>query len=220
MITLPLIAVFSGIYMIRKGLSDTAPLINSPMVSGSTKSAKMASIKKAYGPMLRKYAGQIGIPESVAAAILAIESSGNGFAKDGRIIIRYEPHIFERYTGLTSKAKRAGQSAEYGNLERAIQLDENGAYLSISMGIGQIMGFNHKIVGYSSPKKMFEAFSVSIEPQIAAMFKFIANKKSILEAAREGDFARFAHGYNGPGYRANKYDTKMAELEKIYRGLE
>jgi hypothetical protein len=179
----------------------------------------MASIKKAYGPLLRKYAGQIGIPESVAAAILAIESSGNGFAKDGRIIIRYEPHIFKRYSDQESPAKRGGQSAEYGNLERAIQLDENAAYTSISMGIGQIMGFNHKIVGYSSPKAMFEAFHQSIEPQIAAMFKFIANSKSLLSAARDGDFAKFAYSYNGPGYKANKYDTKMASAEKIYREL-
>lgn len=210
---------FSGTYLLRKGLEETAPLINSPMVSGNTLSSKMASIKKAYGPMLRKYAGQIGIPESVAAAILAIESSGNGFAKDGRIIIRYEPHIFERYTGIKVPAKRGGQSAEYANLAKAIAVNENAAYLSISMGIGQIMGFNHKIVGYSSPKKMFEAFSVSIEPQIAAMFRFIANKKSMLEAAREGDFARFAHSYNGPGYRANKYDTKMHAAQKAYESV-
>lgn len=219
MLTLLFVGAFSGTYLLRKGLEDTAPLINSPMVSGSTLTAKMASIKKAYGPMLRKYAGQIGIPESVAAAILAIESSGNGFAKDGRIIIRYEPHIFERYTGQKVPAKRGGQSAEYANLARAIEVDRNAAYLSISMGIGQIMGFNHKIVGYSSPEKMFEAFSISIEPQIAAMFRFIANKKSILEAAREGDFARFAHGYNGPGYRANKYDTKMAAAQKAYESV-
>lgn len=217
MIVLPLIATISGLLLIRKGMEDTAPLIT--RVSGGTLKEKMRSIKSVYGKYIRDGANKLDIPESVAAAIVAIESSGNGFSSNGKMIIRYEPHIFKRYAGVESPAKRGSQAKEYESFENARKIDDTAAHMAISMGLAQIMGFNHKTLGYSSPQQMFAAMSKSIEPQIAGMFKFIQSKKSLVNAARNADFATFAHGYNGPGYRANKYDTKMATAKAAYESL-
>lgn len=212
MIVPAVLALASGaLYLFGQNKNDTASLVT--IVPGFTLSAKMQNIYNKYKAALHAGAAKINIPVTTAAAILAIESSGNGFAKDGRMIIRFEPHVFKRYTGVQVPFSHKNQSAEYNSFEGARKIDENAAYLSISMGLAQVMGFNHKTLGYKTPKDMFIDLQSDITQQIVGMFKFIGNKKSLVKAAQEGDFATFAHGYNGPGYRANKYDEKMANAK-------
>ena len=50
------------------------------------------------GEFTERRAAEIGIPYAVARAILQVESGGRSFADDGRMIIRFEPHIFYRQT--------------------------------------------------------------------------------------------------------------------------
>ncbi len=211
-------AVLSGTalicFLLTRGKDPTLPLIQ--QVYGGTLTQKMASIHAAYKQSLSYWSAKTGIPQSMSAAILAIESSGNGFAKDGRLIIRFEPHIFYGYTGQTVADTHKNQSAEYDAFSIAKSINENAAYLSISMGLAQVMGFNFKSVGYTSPKEMFNAFQADVTEQIAAMFKFIVNKAVCLNAAKINDFASFARGYNGSGYAKNKYDTKIADAKAAY----
>ncbi|MDM8531385.1 N-acetylmuramidase domain-containing protein [Anaerolineales bacterium HSG25] len=47
-----------------------------------------------YGGLLIPLAERLNIDPKVAAAVLTIESSGNSFGSDGRMIIRFENHIF------------------------------------------------------------------------------------------------------------------------------
>jgi hypothetical protein len=37
-------------------------------------------------------------------------------------------------------------------------------------------------------------------------------------ALKKQDWAAFAKAYNGPGYKANKYDTKLAEAYQHFSG--
>jgi hypothetical protein len=74
---------------------------------------------------------------------------------------------------------------------------------SISMGMPQIMGFNHKRIGYKSVKKMFDSFARSERSQIIGLFDFMGGRNSkMTKALRQKDFSTFARLYNGPGKAA------------------
>ena len=166
-------------------------------------------------------AAQRGIPAAVALAVFDIESSGAGFAKDGKMIIRYEPHIFKKYAGVDVPASRGGQAAEWANFAKASALDPEAAIKAISMGIAQIMGFNYKMVGFDSPQAMFNALSSSEASQILAFFGFIKSAK-LEDAARTGQWTYFANHYNGAGQKG--YDTKLADryahyVDRGYAGI-
>lgn len=193
---------------------ELAPLITK--IGGKTLQARMKSIWEAYGPYLKPSADRLQIPVSTCAAIIANESSGTGFGKDGRLLIRFEPKVFKKRTGQSVEYSHKNQAAEYESFERAKQVNEMEAYNSISMGMSQVMGFNCKMLGYSNPKDMFIAFQSGVGPQIDGFFKFVENKKNMVKYAQNDDFASFACGYNGSGYRANKYDEKMAAAKKAF----
>lgn len=158
-------------------------------------------------------AAQRNIPAAVALSVFDIESSGKGFAKDGKMIIRYEPHIFKKYTSVVVPAQRGGQSAEWANFAKASAVDQEAAIKSISMGIAQIMGFNYKWCGFDSPQAMFNAMSTSEAAQILAFFDFIRSAK-LEDAARTGQWTTFANKYNGPAQKG--YDTKLAKRYQYY----
>lgn len=61
-------------------------------------------IWNSYGGLLELVGKRLNIPVSAMAAVLAAESSGRTFAADGRMIIRFENHIFYRYWGEGNKA--------------------------------------------------------------------------------------------------------------------
>ena len=83
---------------------------------------------------------------------------------------------------------------------------------SCSWGMFQIMGFNYHLAGafdiinYVAEAKRSEA------AHLMAFGEFIKST-SLLDALREKRWADFARGYNGAGYRVNKYDER---LEKAY----
>jgi hypothetical protein len=87
------------------------------------------------------------------------------------VIANRQPQILykrQKFPGLTEgrfstshpniSNKNAGGYAqgisEYVRLEKAISLDREAALKSASWGIGQVMGFNHAIVGYDSVESM------------------------------------------------------------------
>lgn len=211
------IALFGGVtFLMLKNNENKAKLPLNLAASGVTLAAKMKSINDLFGPILKSEADKIGIPVSTAAAILAVESSGRGTGKDGKLLIRFEPKVFSNYTNISVIANHSSNAKEHETLEQAKKLDEIAAYKSISMGIGQIMGFNAKRVGYQDAQTMFEAFSQSLEAQITAMFRFIATDKGLLQAAKTDNFAEFARKYNGSGYAANSYDAKLANAKQNF----
>lgn len=170
---------------------------------------------KEFAAAARALASQHGIAPSIALAMLDIESGGDGF-RDGRLVIRYEPHVFKKRAGQTVPAKRGGQDAEYDNLNRAVAVDRKAAFESVSMGAAQIMGFNHKVVGYPTAEAMWRDFGRSELAQVRAMFRFLAANKKLYAAIKAGDYPKIAYYYNGPG-GVGVYDVKLANRRKVWQ---
>lgn len=161
----------------------------------------------------KQIGAQHGIDPALLLAITDVESSGHGFV-DGRVVIRYEPHVFKKRAGVEVPAKRGGatmklrQDKEYDNLSRAMAIDREAALKSISMGAPQIMGFNHKAVGYPTVEAMWEAFNESEANHYKGLSDFIANDKVLLKAAQVLDLPTVARKYNGSG-GVGIYDPKV-----------
>jgi hypothetical protein len=187
-------------------LCDTAlvPKPDEKIDPGKANTPARRSVARAwnrYGGLLRPLSQAIAIPPAAAAAVLVVESGGQGFI-DGRMVIRFENHIFydhwgksnpktfarhfaynasKRWTGHTFRSDPQAQFASFHGKQagewRVFQfargLNESAAMRSISMGSPQIMGFNHAAIGYGSVQEMFDRFQSDERFQILGMFDFI-----------------------------------------------
>lgn len=163
---------------------------------------------------------QIGVGEDEVHAVLDVEAAGSGFDANGRPKMLFEPHVFYRNLkgdarkravseGLAyAKWKRSYPKDSYPRLERALLIDETAALKAASWGLGQILGENYSNAGYSSVQAMVKAFMADEENHLDAMIKFI-KKTGIDDDLQAHRWASFAKGYNGSGYKANKYDEKL-----------
>lgn len=202
-----------------------------------------------YGGMLQPLCTVVAIPPAAAVAVLCVESSGKGFA-NGRMVIRFENHVFwdqwgkknpeqfrqhftfdsgKRWTGHRFRTNpsgawtnsHAGQDSEWKALELARSLNEPAALRSISMGLPQIMGFNHPLIGYDSAREMFDRFSEHERFQILGLFDFIKGAGStsrMLEALRRGQYVQFATHYNGNGQAAT-YGERIRSVVDAFAPL-
>ena len=59
----------------------------------------LAFIWNEYGRLLTAVADELHVDPAVAAAVVAVESGGKCFADNGRMIIRFENHLFYRHWG-------------------------------------------------------------------------------------------------------------------------
>lgn len=103
------------------------------------------------------------------------------------------------------------------NLART-RFDPHAAKLSISMGLPQIMGFNHRYAGYESVEEMFTAFRDSANAQILGFFDFIRAEPIQIWSLRNGDLYRFAAAYNGAG-QAQHYGDLIADAARTFERL-
>ena len=58
----------------------------------------------------------------------------------------------------------------------------------------------------------------SEEAQLDAFVRFVSSRSSMAEALRKKDWTSFAIAYNGPGYKKNRYDAKLAEAYERFAG--
>jgi len=199
-----------------------------------------------HGGYIASECQRLGIDPADAMGVIVTESGGEPFGPDGRMTIRFENHIFnsywgklnpqrfndhftfdanERWKGHTWRSSTSiawqpchgSQAVEWQVLDFARTLDNEAALKSISMGAGQIMGFNHETVGYPSAQAMFDAFSNDATAQIGAMFRFM-EKNRLVESVRNKEYAAFARLYNGPG-QAGEYATRMTDFANAFRSL-
>ncbi len=172
------------------------------------------------------------------AALLAVtdvESAGKAFADvEGRRepIIRFEGHYFDRrLTGRNqAEARAAGlastraggvanprsQAGRWALLERACAFDRRAAYESVSWGLGQVMGAHWLWLGYPSVDALVAEARSGVEGQAALMIRYI-DRSGLRSALERQDWAAFARGYNGPGYRKYGYDAKIAAAYERHR---
>ena len=81
----------------------------------------------------------------------------------------------------------------------------------------QIMGFHWESLGYASAKAFVDLMYKSEGEHLKAFAKFM-KVNNLVRHLKTLNWAKFARGYNGPGYAANKYDTKMADAYKKHQG--
>jgi hypothetical protein len=219
------------VYLYQRTDLLAVPMKPDSEVSSTSSSYRAKSVVRAwnnYGGLIEAVATELDLAPSTACAVLAIESSGQGFEGD-RQVIRFENHIFKRYKVATfadhfkydsSKSwlghhwrsstsgawieqhtKTSGQDGEYAAFEFACSLDDTAAKNSISMGAPQIMGFNSALIGYPDVQSMFAAFSKDERSHVLGLFDFIMNDARMPTALRAGDWVGFAAIYNGSGQK-------------------
>lgn len=159
-------------------------------------------------------------------AVAAVESRGSGFHDNGKPRILFERHIFHRYTkgrwdgshpGLSSATPGGygAASVQWERFEMAAQLDRKAAMLSISMGLFQIMGFNFQAAGFPTVEAFFDAMHKDEREHLIAFCRFLKSV-GLDDELRDHEWRAFARGYNGPAYRKNNYDTKLAAAYKRF----
>lgn len=179
---------------------------------------------------VREQARLIGMDEAALLAIVEVESGGEPFYADGKPVIRFEGHYF--YARLKGKdrqqAVKAGLAspkvggvpnpstgqARYALLSRAMAINVEAALESTSWGLGQVMGANWKDLGRPDVQSLV-ADSETIQGQIDLMTDFI-EVNGLDDEVHRRDWAAFARGYNGPAYKKNKYDVKLAKAYAKY----
>lgn len=214
--------------------------------------AALARTWNQHGGLLTALCDVVGVDPGSMVATLQTESNGRGLGPDGRMIIRFENHLFRRYLG----DERAGlfdthfrfdagrtwlghefcppggawqtchlsQASEWEVLAFARGLDDQAALYSISMGMSQVMGFNHSLIGYDTVGEMFDRFAADIRYQILGMFDYIrghGDTSPMIEALRVRNYEAFATGYNGNGQAAfygGLIRTAVARFEQLQGG--
>jgi hypothetical protein len=147
---------------------------------------------------------QLGCSASAIKAVGMIESNGDGFTSTGLVKTRLESQFLAKYQIASGKAPKS-----FLTFASAYAYDKRSAILSTSFGEFQVMGFNYKVAGYSSPESYYRAVKDSAVSQLNSFVNFCkANKLG--QYLKDKNWSAFAYRYNGPGYKANSYDTKLA----------
>lgn len=166
-------------------------------------------------------------------AVLRVESAGSGFLlkepPPARPKILFEAHWFYKLTPLPVSKTRPdlssrrwnrslyeGGSAEWDRLRDAMEFDAVQALKAASWGLGQVMGFNYTVAGCETLEQFVVESFTGEKQQFNHMLSFIDNN-GLMGHLRAGRWASFAKGYNGAGYRANRYDEKLAAAARRCR---
>lgn len=176
----------------------------------------------------RACANDLMVPVAAIKAVCEVEAPRGGFNPDGTPVTLFEAHVFSRETGGRYDLIAPDVSSprwnrrlygktwqqEKARLDRAAKLDRDAALRACSWGRFQIMGFNHDIVGFEAIQEFVNAMYESEAEHLRAFGRFLIFQ-GLCPALRRLDWATFARGYNGPGYRENRYDEKLA---RAYEG--
>jgi len=164
-------------------------------------------------------------------AVMTVESRGGGFDPKGRPTILFEPHVFHRrtngqfspspysYAKWRDRPYPTTMDGRWSQMADAASMDEAAALESASWGLFQIMGFHWKALGYESAQAFSAAMTASEGNHLDALVRFIkanalADELGACKPGNAESCRAFAAGYNGSGYAANGYHTKLAAALK------
>lgn len=190
--------------------------------------------KKITLQQVAEKAKEYNVPLAALRAVMEIEAKGSGFNTDGSPVILFERHIFRRRLvsmGLTSLAASVMKSRpdlcntsmggygkysqQHNRMGDAAKFNRVAALESASWGLGQVMGFHWKDLGYVSLQAFINAMYADEASQLDAMLRYIKRHKLDVHM-RAGNWAKFALGYNGPAYKVNQYDVKLAAANRKF----
>lgn len=200
-----------------------------PPASPSTPSANfLASLRRQSDAPLRRadfeeVAARLSCEWEAVAAVAEVESGPlGGFGQDGRPIILFERHLFSRKTNSqydvshpnisnrTAGGYPRTQAERWAQLEEAFALAPEEALQSASYGRFQVLGQNYPNLGMANAHEYVAKLARSEKDQLEAFEAFV-RANGLADELQRKDWAGFASRYNGPGYAANQYDTKMAD---------
>lgn len=170
---------------------------------------------------LGAFATRLGCTVRQLAAMATVESSGNGFDRDGRPKILFERHYFHRLTdgkwspSIFSDAVAGGYDLNsWVKLALACGRAPDAAFASASWGKFQVMGAHWHALGYASPFELAASTRAGEVAHYELLARFLeANglTDELRALSRNADDCRaFAKAYNGPAYERNAYHTKLA----------
>ncbi|NEM96148.1 N-acetylmuramidase family protein [Pontibacter burrus] len=108
------------------------------------------------------------------------------------------------------------QQAEWQAFNCAYAIHPDTAMQSASWGLGQVMGFHYKDLGFKTAAALVEAFKQSEYEQVKGMLTFCQKKKGLMEAMQARNWDRVAFLYNGPKYAEHGYQLKLAKAYSKY----
>ncbi len=170
----------------------------------------------------------VDIPNAAMWAVIHVESSGAGYLPDRRPKILFERHKFHRATGGRFDANHPGISNpraggygpggahQYDRLAEALALDRKAALASASWGLGQVLGSNFAVAGFTDTEDMVAKMLRSERNQLLGMFNFI-DANGLGPQLRNRNWLSFALGYNGQSAEENGYPHK---LEKAFAAFD
>ena len=185
---------------------------------------------------INQAAETLGVPVAAILAVTEIESNGSGFFEDGRAKILFERHImyrrlkasgydaerfasqYPRLVNIKPGGYRGGWP-EYTRLKSAQVIDHDIALESCSWGQFQIMGYHWQSLGYAGVQDFVASMQQSEAGQLNAFVKFIQADPALHKALKAKKWAEFAKIYNGPAYKTNLYDIKLARAYDRYVDL-
>lgn len=177
----------------------------------------------------KEVADRHGTTVASIKAVAKVESGGrSGFDDAYRPKILFEAHHFGKLTNHLFDythphlSARTGSAAkhyygwdQYGRLFEAMILDPIPAVKAASWGKFQVLGSNHN--GWREPVSFARAMFES-EANHLKSFEAYCVSRNIMRHLKTNNWAAFAEGYNGAGYKTFSYDTKMAAAYKSYGG--
>ena len=188
--------------------------------------------KKITIAQIQRQAAELGIEPAALQAIHEVECRGSGFNADNTPVILFERHVMRqrliagklfsiaekmevKQPNLCSKTSGGYglYSAQHGRLAAAAEYHRESALESASWGLGQVMGYHWKSLGYKSLQAFVNAMYQDEASQLDAMCCYI-KVNGLINALKNKDWKAFALGYNGKGYAKNSYDTKLANAYK------
>lgn len=176
---------------------------------------------------IERAADLLAVDVAVVQAVNEVESRGRGFFDSGAPVILYERHIMHRRLPLhrvdpapwveqlpeivnPRTGGYIGGQREHERLAQAVEICRPCALESASWGLFQIMGFHWQGLGYVSAEDFVERMHQSEAEQLEAFVRFIQRDEKLYFALQRRQWAAFAERYNGPAYRRNQYDVKLA----------
>jgi hypothetical protein len=182
---------------------------------------------------VRAKAATFKVPAAHLAALVEVESNGQIFAKvDGELrpLILPEPHVFYRrlegdereravkaglaYAAQGAKPYPRTQKARWAQLDRMANINFDEAYQSTSYGVGQVMGYHWKALGYASLQDFLDTVFSGVDGQIDAMLRYCV-ENDLLDDVAAGRWLTVARGYNGKKYAAS-YAKKLKAAAERY----
>ncbi|MBF2062891.1 MAG: DUF3380 domain-containing protein [Calothrix sp. C42_A2020_038] len=134
---------------------------------------------------------------------------------------RWQNHKFRENATDTFQSFHGNQVLEYQVLALASRLaGEEIALQCISIGGPQILGSNYRMIGYSTPREMYDAFQSGERPQVLGFFDFCQyklgygrNRGQLIRHLAALNWESFARGYNGTG----QVETYSENLRQAYQ---